>query len=446
LEDPTLVCPLLPDVVLFESVLPELELPELELLEPLLPVVLVEALPALLVADVDCADCVAAWAARPKPAVAATAVNARPVVTAAVRRLPCSRDVMGPPRMASIEHCRHPWRVAVSAAGVGCALLGRRLPFGRVDPRRNSHSKRTGIAHAAYRSAAHGLVMDIDEHPSANEPIAADTDDHPAQRGRPRSLRVAAAAVLLVAVTGVGGATGAVVATGLGNGGTTTATATTSASTVASSSSSQVLAKVAAAVQPSVVSVLVTLPNGTEEGSGIILSSTGNILTNAHVVADAANGRITVTFSDGRTATAHVVGSDTSKDIAVIKAEGVSGLTPATLGSSSTLHVGDTVLAVGSPLGLEGSVTSGIVSALHRNAGQESGASSDSAALSDAIQTDAAINPGNSGGPLVDTSGRVVGISTAIATTSSQSGSIGVGFAITIDDAMTTANGLLSGA
>jgi putative serine protease PepD len=287
---------------------------------------------------------------------------------------------------------------------------------------------------------------DIDEHRGVSEPPATDSVDHPAQRGRPRSLRVAAAAVLLVAVTGVGGATGAVVATGLGNGGTTTASATTSASTVASSSSSQVLAKVAAAVQPSVVSVLVTLPNGTEEGSGIILSSTGNILTNAHVVADAANGRITVTFSDGRTATAHVVGSDTSKDIAVIKAEGVSGLTPATLGSSSTLHVGDTVLAVGSPLGLEGSVTSGIVSALHRNAGQESGASSDSAALSDAIQTDAAINPGNSGGPLVDTSGRVVGISTAIATTSAQSGSIGVGFAITIDDAMATANSLLSGA
>ena len=304
--------------------------------------------------------------------------------------------------------------------------------------------------------------MDIDEHPSLSKPVAtnthpvvylsdsepttADTIDHPAPRGRPHSLRVAAAAVLLVAVTGAGGATGAVVASGLGNGGTPTATATTSASTVASSSSSQVLAKVAAAVQPIVVSVLVTLPNGTEEGSGVILSSTGNILTNAHVVADAANGRITVTFSDGRTATAHVVGSDTSKDIAVIKAEGVNGLTPATLGSSSTLHVGDAVLAVGSPLGLEGSVTSGIVSALHRNAGQESGASSDSAALRDAIQTDAAINPGNSGGPLVDTSGRVVGISTAIATTSSQSGSIGVGFAITIDDAMATANNLLSGA
>jgi putative serine protease PepD len=286
--------------------------------------------------------------------------------------------------------------------------------------------------------------MDIDEQPHANEPTEADPLGRAAPRRRP--LRAAAAAVLLVAVTGVGGATGAVVAAGLGEGTTTsTASTTTRASTVADSGSTQLLAKVAAAVQPSVVSVVVTLPNGTEEGSGIVLSSSGDILTNAHVVADASGGRITVTFSDGRTATARVVGANSSKDIAVIKAEGVSGLTPATLGSSSTLHVGDTVLAIGSPLGLDGSVTSGIVSALHRDAGRESGASSGTVALDDAIQTDAAINPGNSGGPLVDAAGRVVGISTAIATTSSESGSIGVGFAITIDDAMDAANGILSG-
>jgi putative serine protease PepD len=287
--------------------------------------------------------------------------------------------------------------------------------------------------------------MDIDEQAQPDELTATDSD-RPGHRASHRLLRTAAAGVLLVAVTGVGGATGAVVAAGLGDSTTSTASRTTSASAVANSSSTQVLAKVAAAVQPSVVSVLVTVPGGTEEGSGVILSSSGNILTNAHVVADAGSGRITVTFADGSTATARVVGSDTSKDIAVIKAEGVSGLTPATLGSSSTLHVGDTVLAIGSPLGLEGSVTSGIVSALHRDVGAEGGSSSDGVSLADAIQTDAAINPGNSGGPLVDTSGRVVGISTAIATTSSASGSIGVGFAITIDDAIDVANGILSGA
>ena len=115
-------------------------------------------------------------------------------------------------------------------------------------------------------------------------------------------------------------------AAGLGDTATPTASTSTRASTVADSSDSQLLAKVAAAVQPSVVSVLVTLPNGTEEGSGVVLSANGNILTNAHVVADAGNGSITVTFSDGTTAKARVVGADTSKDIAVIKAEGVSGL------------------------------------------------------------------------------------------------------------------------
>jgi putative serine protease PepD len=296
--------------------------------------------------------------------------------------------------------------------------------------------------------------MDNDEHASATEPTTpepARTETSDISPPGPdllqrRGFRLAAVAVLLAGVTGVGGATGAVVATGLGGSTPTASTATTHASTVASSSSTQLLAKVAAAVQPSVVSIVVTLPNGTEEGSGVIISADGNIVTNAHVVADAANGRITVTFSDGRTATARVVGSNTDKDIAVIKAAGVSGLTPATLGSSSTLHVGDTVLAIGSPLGLEGSVTSGIVSALHRDVGAEDGASSAGASLNDAIQTDAAINPGNSGGPLVDAAGRVVGISTAIATTSSASGSIGVGFAITVDDAMSAANDILSGA
>src|SRR4051812_4754322 len=292
----------------------------------------------------------------------------------------------------------------------------------------------------AYRSRAHGRHMDIDEQATATEPaptqpLGTDGSGTPTGAARPqyRAMRRAAVAVLLAGVTGVGGATGAVVSAELGDSTVTTATATTRASTVAASSSTQLLAKVAAAVQPSVVSIVVTLADGNEEGSGVILSADGNIVTNAHVVADAANGRITVTFSDGRTATARVVGANTGKDIAVIKAEGVSGLTPATLGSSSTLHVGDTVLAIGSPLGLEGSVTSGIVSALHRDVGAQDGASSSSgASLDDAIQTDAAINPGNSGGPLVDASGRVVGISTAIATTSSASGSIGVGFAITV--------------
>jgi putative serine protease PepD len=201
---------------------------------------------------------------------------------------------------------------------------------------------------------------------------------------------------------------------------------------------------VAAAVQPSVVSLLVQGSDGQATGSGIVLSADGTVLTNNHVIEGALDGgRITVAFSDGSTARASVVGREASADLAVVKVVDASRLTPATLGTSKDLAVGDGVVAIGSPLGLEGSVTSGIVSALHRSIstageGQGSGSESASDALGDAIQTDAAINPGNSGGALVDLSGRVIGVTTAIATLNSgqsQSGSIGLGFAIPIDKA-----------
>ena len=172
------------------------------------------------------------------------------------------------------------------------------------------------------------------------------------------------------------------------------------------------------------------------EGSGIVLRADGVILTNNHVVAAAgAAAGITVQLSNGQTATATVVGTDPATDLAVIKAQGVSGLTAATLGSSGSLHVGDTVLAVGSPLGLEETVTQGIVSALHRTI-TVSGDNRTSETLDDAIQTDAAINPGSSGGPLINGAGQVVGVTTANASVNGQSsGSIGVGFAIPIDHA-----------
>lgn len=220
------------------------------------------------------------------------------------------------------------------------------------------------------------------------------------------------------------------------------------------------LAKVAAAVQPSVVSINVTTQTGAGEGSGIILRTDGTIVTNNHVVAEAADGggAITVKLSDGRTAKATIIGRDPSSDLAVIRAPGLSGLKPATLGSSASLHVGDTVLAIGSPLGLDGSVTSGIVSALHRQVQLGSSqqqrdpfggsGTQTQASVGSAIQTDAAVNPGNSGGALVDADGRVVGINSAIATlgsSSGQSGSIGLGFAIPIDDARTVVDDLLAG-
>ena len=283
--------------------------------------------------------------------------------------------------------------------------------------------------------------------------------------GRPNWARRSIAIGALAAVMVGSGVTGGVVVNALDGGGgkTTTAAAVTVSDT--SSSATEQLAKVAAAVQPSVVSIVVTASGQTDEGSGVILTSDGTIMTNNHVVEAAANGgSITVTFSNGKKASASIVGRDPSSDIAVIKASGVSGLTPATLGDSSSLHVGDTVLAIGSPLGLANTVTSGIVSALHRSVDlgndqqtpsnpsnpfgqqqQQQSQQSSSVTLSDAIQTDAAINPGNSGGALVDDNGHVVGINSAIATTSSSSGNIGVGFAIPIEKAKSVADQLISG-
>jgi putative serine protease PepD len=182
-------------------------------------------------------------------------------------------------------------------------------------------------------------------------------------------------------------------------------------------------------------------------GSGVVIDKTGYILTNNHVVSAAAtdNGALTVTFSNEQTASAKIVGRDPTTDLAVIKVE-TSSLTVATLGDSSKLAVGDPVVAIGSPLGLVGTVTSGIVSALDRPV-HVSGDESDTNAVIDAIQTDAAINPGNSGGPLVDAQGAVIGINSAIATlpstTGDQNGSIGLGFAIPINSARDIAQQLI---
>jgi putative serine protease PepD len=216
--------------------------------------------------------------------------------------------------------------------------------------------------------------------------------------------------------------------------------------------------QVAAKVVPSVVKLEVDLGKQSEEGSGIILSSDGLILTNNHVVAaakDAPGGpggpggaQAKVTFADGRTTTFTVVGTDPSSDIAVVRAQDASGLTPITVGSSGNLRVGQDVVAIGSPLGLEGTVTTGIISALNRPVAAGGDAQNQNTVL-DAIQTDAAINPGNSGGALVNMSGELVGMNSAIATLggdagpAAQSGSIGLGFAIPVDQAKRIADELI---
>jgi len=206
---------------------------------------------------------------------------------------------------------------------------------------------------------------------------------------------------------------------------------------------------VADKVLPSVVRIVVDGAQGEGSGSGVILSSDGQILTNAHVVQGAGEGaELTVSFNDGSHAPASVVGVDTLTDTAVIQAEDVDGLTPATIGTSGNVDVGQDVVAVGSPFGLDATVTTGIVSALDRpvNVGSDS---EGNATVYPAIQTDAAINPGNSGGPLVDMEGNVVGINSSIRSNStsptSQGGSIGLGFAIPIDEVMPIVDQLVAG-
>ena len=190
------------------------------------------------------------------------------------------------------------------------------------------------------------------------------------------------------------------------------------------------VAAVADKVLPSVVSIQV----GAGSGSGVIIRSDGYILTNNHVVEGQQS--VDVLLGNGRKVTARIVGLDPLTDIAVIKAD-ATGLPAATLGDSRTLKVGDTVVAIGSPLGLTGTVTSGIVSALSR---QVSAGNGDT--VFNAVQTDAAINPGNSGGALVDLGGTVIGINTAIASLGGQ-GSVGLGFAIPINEARSVAEQLI---
>jgi putative serine protease PepD len=278
---------------------------------------------------------------------------------------------------------------------------------------------------------------------------------------------VLAGALLVGGAAGVGGAAAYDAWQGDGGSVTSSSSGPVKASNAAAAPSGSV-EKVASSVLPSVVKINVTGSSGSGSGSGIILKADGTILTNNHVVSLAGdNGTITVNFNDGRTAKATVVGTDPVTDMAVIKAQDVSDLTPATIGKSGDLQVGQSVVAIGSPYGLNSTVTTGIVSALNRPVsvstaeeqtpqfpgfGQQEQQSQGQADLSTtypAIQTDAAINPGNSGGPLVDMAGRVVGVNSSIRTSdgasSDSGGSIGLGFAIPIDEVLPIVNQIING-
>jgi S1-C subfamily serine protease len=205
------------------------------------------------------------------------------------------------------------------------------------------------------------------------------------------------------------------------------------------------VADIAARTVPAVVSIEVRVGQEGGTGSGVVIDPAGYVLTNNHVIAPAAEAsgaQIEAIFHDGTRTPAQIVGRDPKTDLAVVKVQ-VANPVVATIGSSAGLAVGDGVLAIGSPLGLVGTVTDGIVSALKRPVRLDS-SGTDASAVIDAIQTDAAINPGNSGGPLVDSTGAVVGINTAIRSLGAgEGGSIGLGFAIPIDEARSIAQELI---
>jgi putative serine protease PepD len=265
-------------------------------------------------------------------------------------------------------------------------------------------------------------------------------------RGRPRLASVVAVAALTALV--VGGAAGYCGATLARRAESSATTATSSAPTTPGVTRAPVppppgsanTVDVARRVLPATVMIQV----GRGTGSGFVIDREGRIVTNNHVVAEAANGsRIRVVFSDGRPYNAVLVGRSPSYDLAVIKVNGAGTLSPLELGDSDQIRIGEPVIAVGSPLGLPGTVTQGIISARDRPVMVSEGAEADSpTAYINAIQTDASINPGNSGGPLVDAGARVIGVNSAILTFAA-SRNIGLGFAIPINQAATVADLLI---
>jgi putative serine protease PepD len=303
--------------------------------------------------------------------------------------------------------------------------------------------------------------------------------EQPGQPEQPQARRRMKRPVALVAAVAVLSALAGGVAGGLISEKTSdSASYSTNAVVTGDKSSTNDVSAIAKAVSPAVVQITVDNGSSEELGTGMVLTSTGQILTNYHVISDAAGGNggtIKITFSDGKTATGSIVGTDASLDVAVIKANGVSGLKTVSLGDSSQVAVGDQVVAIGNPDGLTGTVTSGIVSALNRpvkvdvspstvqgNGGfglpfwqgdtsrSYQGSSSQTASYN-AIQTDASLNPGNSGGPLLNSQGQVIGINASMYSSSSssnsgsQAGSVGLGFSIPINAAKAVLPQLQSG-
>ncbi|MFD0209896.1 trypsin-like peptidase domain-containing protein [Streptomyces hirsutus] len=288
--------------------------------------------------------------------------------------------------------------------------------------------------------------------PHASEPAA----PHPRRKRNRGPVSLLAAVAIVAAAVGGGTAYGVQELTG----GTTVASAGSAATGVVPTGQKGTVAGVAKAVGPSIVEINAESNAGSSTGSGVIITDDGEIITNNHVIAGASS--VEVRTSDGKTYTADVVGTESSKDLALIKLRDASGLTAATLGDSGEVQVGDEVVAIGSPEGLTGTVTSGIVSALDRDVtvstnesqGQQqqqgggwpfefggrqfNGDTGGATTTYKAIQTDASLNPGNSGGALIDMNGDIIGINSAMysssgSDSSADAGSVGLGFAIPVN-------------
>jgi putative serine protease PepD len=264
------------------------------------------------------------------------------------------------------------------------------------------------------------------------------------------SLRLSALALLAVLLVGIaGGSVGWLLSRGTGEAPLHRAGEQLSEVSAGISRKPGSVSDIAARVMPAVVSVEVRVGQSGDTGSGVVVDGdNGYIVTNNHVISAAAGvegADIRAVFSDGSGSPARIVGRDPASDVAVLKVE-KPGLVTATLGNSDKVLVGDPVVAIGSPLGLAGTVTSGIISALHRPV-RLSGEGSDTNAVINALQTDAPINPGNSGGALVDATGAVIGINTAmlaVGGSGGSGGSTGLGFAIPIDTVRDIAQQLIS--
>jgi putative serine protease PepD len=257
-----------------------------------------------------------------------------------------------------------------------------------------------------------------------------------------KSSRAALATVASAALLGAGSAAAVAIAVDGGSGSVVREVTVTSGESAASSTST--VGSVYRAAAKSVVEITVNGQAGTPldgggqqaQGSGFVYDAQGHVITNQHVVEDAQS--VSVTFSNGKSYDATVVGTDPSTDLAVLKVDApASLLKPLALGDSSALEVGDGVIAIGSPFGLDLTVTTGIVSALHRQITSPNGF-----AIADAIQTDAAINHGNSGGPLLDFDGKVVGVNSQIE--SESGGNDGIGFAVPSDTVERIATALIA--